>query len=247
MNILLALDSKSNQEITHFLSQFQKDTYTCVTDGESAINFIINQRPDIILLDLILPKKDGFAVLDFVNSKLLGKKPLIIIISALIDNNFIKKALMLGVAEYMIKPINLNILKFHIDKFKSSTNNHNIKNNQTNHIEEYVSNLLISIGVPPQLNGYAYLRKAIILAIENQEYIKNVTKKLYPEIAKIFGTTASKVERAIRNAIEIAWNSDKYENINTIFGYKVYGGNYKPTNTELVALISDRIALVYNY
>ena len=161
------------------------------------------------------------------------------------ENSFIKKALMLGATDYIVKPIDYNVLKYHLDYYKASTNTLNNTNRKLNSIDEFVSNLLISIGIPPQLKGYSYLREAIILTFENKTYKDNITKKLYPKIAEIFETTSSKVERAIRNAIEIAWNTERYENINTIFGYKVYEGKYRPTNAELFALISDRIKLVY--
>ena len=193
-------------------------------------------------MDMILQGLDGFKVLEAVGKE----KSKIIVQSALSMDGFINKAINLGAKYYCIKPFDVNTLKDRVNDVLN-VDNGNTKvffySFSPNHIEEKITNIFITVGIPAHIKGYQFLREAIKLAIANPEIINSITKKLYPTIAEKYDTSASKVERAIRHAIEVAWNRGKIENINTIFGLKIYNRNEKPTNGELIALIADKMLM----
>ncbi len=224
-------------------------------DVENALNFVKNNSVDVIISDIVLPKEDGFSFLNKLNLLNLEKAPKVIILSALSNDNFISKALSLGASYYMVKPCDYSTLKVRVMEFaKNKFNNENsvvsystqtstinpIKNKQ---LEERISNIFITVGIPAHIKGYQFLREAIKMAIDNPEIINSITKKLYPSIAERFDTSSSKVERAIRHAIEVAWNRGKIENINNLFGIRVYTNNEKPTNGEFIALVADKMLI----
>ena len=156
------------------------------------------------------------------------------------------KAISMGVSYYINKPCTTNSVTERIkDVFslKAPTNNDSDKRNKSRVIDEKISNIFITVGIPAHIKGYQFLREAIKMAIDTPEIINSITKKLYPAIAEKYDTSASKVERAIRHAIEVAWNRGKIENINSIFGLKVYTSNEKPTNGEFIALVADKMLL----
>ena len=166
------------------------------------------------------------------------------VLSSLSLEGFITKALNLGVSYYMIKPFNIEVLK---ERLKDILNDKELKSNvftkKSKNLEEKITNIFITVGIPAHIKGYQFLREAIKMAIDSPDIINSITKKLYPQIAEKFETSASKVERAIRHAIEVAWNRGKIENINTLFGVKVYSNNEKPTNGEFIALVADKMLL----
>lgn len=228
------------------------------TDGLSAVSDIERLRPDIVLLDIILPELDGFGVMEEVR----GPKPKFLVMSALSQESFINKSMRLGADYYILKPFSFEVLKNRImdmsSDAKSNMHNRSImdsvmndfksavpssKNPKNRTMEERITNIFITVGIPAHIKGYQFLREAIKLAIDNPEIINCITKKLYPSIADRFATSASKVERAIRHAIEVAWNRGKIENINSLFGVKVYSNNEKPTNGEFIALVADKMLI----
>ena len=207
------------------------------SDGEEVTNSVIKLQPDILVMEVMLSKLDGFAV--FEKIKVLKEKtPKVIFISSLSHSGFVTKALQMGASYFMIKPINAENLESRINEILS--NNHSQENRQ---LDEKISNIFISIGIPAHIKGYQFLREAVKLAVEEPEIISSITKKLYPTIAERFDTSSSKVERGMRLAIEVAWNRGKIENINNIFGLKIYNRNEKPTNGELIALIADKMLM----
>ena len=207
------------------------------SDGEEVTNSVIKLQPDILVIEVMLSKLDGFAV--FEKIKVLKEKtPKVIFISSLSHSGFVTKALQMGASYFMIKPINAENLESRINEILS--NNHSQENRQ---LDEKISNIFISIGIPAHIKGYQFLREAVKLAVEEPEIISSITKKLYPTIAERFDTSSSKVERGMRHAIEVAWNRGKIENINNIFGLKIYNRNEKPTNGELIALIADKMLM----
>ena len=193
-------------------------------------------------MDIVLQHCDGFKVLEEVAN--LNSK--IIIQSSLSIDGFINKAISLGASYYCIKPFDVETLKERLDDLlnqNSAVKNIIYNNKISNHIEEKITNIFITVGIPAHIKGYQFLREAIKLAIANPEIINSITKKLYPTIALKYDTSASKVERAIRHAIEVAWNRGKIENINNLFGIKVYSSNEKPTNGEFIALVADKMLI----
>lgn len=207
------------------------------SDGEEVVNSVTKLQPDVLVMEVMLSKLDGFAV--FEKIKVLKEKtPKVIFVSSLSHSGFVTKALQMGASYFMIKPINAENLESRINEILS--NNLSQENRQ---LDEKISNIFISIGIPAHIKGYQFLREAVKLAVEEPEIISSITKKLYPTIAERFETSSSKVERGMRHAIEVAWNRGKIENINNIFGLKIYNRNEKPTNGELIALIADKMLM----
>ena len=227
------------------------------TDGLQALTLIREKEPDVVLLDLIMPKLDGLEVLQKINQeKNLKKKPAFIIISAIGQENITEDAFSLGASYYIMKPFDnevvLNKVR-QIQKDKRTKLLHakhpmvaeNPAEYMTQNLETDVTNIIHEIGVPAHIKGYQYLRDAIIMSVENRDVINSITKVLYPTIAKMNQTTPSRVERAIRHAIEVAWSRGKMYTINELFGYTINTGKGKPTNSEFIALISDKMRLEY--
>ncbi|MDR2201301.1 MAG: sporulation transcription factor Spo0A [Clostridiales bacterium] len=236
-----------NAEFTKELSDFlsSSDNYEVVgaaSDGMKGLELFNRLKPDVMILDLVMPQMDGFSVLERVVKG--GSK--IIVVSALSQDTFVAKAMSLGADYYMMKPVSLSNLKERIDEtlapktVKPVTVTKLVRNNS---LEEKITNIFITVGIPAHIKGYHFLREAIKMAIDNPEIINSITKRLYPEVAGRFDTSPSKVERAIRHAIEVAWNRGKIENINSLFGVRVYNRNEKPTNGEFIALVADKMLL----
>lgn len=244
-SVLIANEkNEETKEISQKLTN-EKDMIVHTTaSGREALELIANNHYDLIISDLVLAEVDGFEVIE--RAKDIDKNVKIIVLSALSSETFIKKATKLGVNYYMLKPINVNILiKRVCDLFEEEKANNLLisKTDSEKEIEEKITNIFITVGIPAHIKGYQFLREAIKLAMENPDIINSITKKLYPSIAQRFETSASKVERAIRHAIEVAWSRGKIENINNVFGLTVYSNNEKPTNGEFIALVADKMLL----
>ena len=230
-------------------------------DGEEAYNVIKTKEPDVVLLDIVMPKLDGLGVLDRVNhDKTIKKHPTFIMISAIGQEKITEDAFELGADYYIMKPFNRDVIldKIHRvcrGRIKAAGAVHtDVKKVQPyldketyieQNLETDVTQMLHEIGIPAHIKGYQYLRDAIILSVSDKEMLGSVTKILYPTIAKKRQTTSSRVERAIRHAIEVAWSRGKMDTINDLFGYTVSTGKGKPTNSEFIALIVDKICLDY--
>jgi two-component system response regulator (stage 0 sporulation protein A) len=215
-------------------------------NGVAALELFPSLKPDIVLLDLVMPQMDGFSVLERINKE----NSKIIVISALSQDTFISKAMNLGADYYMMKPVSFPNLSDRLKEIlnpaipKVSPPSLNTKRLiRHGSLDEKITNIFITVGIPAHIKGYHFLREAIKMAVDNPEIINNITKRLYPDVAERFQTTPSKVERAIRHAIEVAWNRGKIENINSLFGIRVYGHNEKPTNGEFIALVADKMLL----
>lgn len=220
-----------------------------------AIDYISDNDVDIVITDIVIPNADGFDLVAEIKRLGLAKDIKVIIVSALSGEGFIQKAFSMGVSYYMLKPVNYELLESRIldvlkDEFINSTASPSIGQNNTflskpksKQLDERITNIFITVGIPAHIKGYQFLREAIKMAIDSPEIINSITKKLYPSIASKFDTSASKVERAIRHAIEVAWNRGKIENINSLFGIRVYGNNEKPTNGEFIALVADKMLI----
>lgn len=210
-------------------------------DGKVAIDLLKENDFDLLILDLVLPGVDGFEVIE--SAKEIDKGIEIIVMSALASDIFVKKATTLGVSYFMLKPISLDVLMKRVNDILNESIQVENKTFSSKEIEEKITNIFITVGIPAHIKGYQFLREAIKLSMGNPEIINSITKKLYPSIAEKFETSASKVERAIRHAIEVAWNRGKIENINSVFGLTVYSNNEKPTNGEFIALVADKMLL----
>ena len=213
-----------------------------VTSVAEAMNCIQNSPVDLVITDIVLKEEDGFELLSKISA--LSHKPKVVVVSAISQEGFIAKAVQMGASYYMIKPYKSEILIRRIKELMESTDVYESEEiKMLKNLDEKISNIFITVGIPPHIKGYQFLREAIKMAIRQPDIINSITKKLYPSIAEKYETSSSKVERAIRHAIEVAWNRGKIENINALFGVKVYSNNEKPTNGEFIALVADKMLL----
>ena len=245
--ILLVDDSLETMESlkTELHKRSEFEVVGMETNADEALKKIDSLKPDVVICDVILKGTDGFSMMEKMQKN--GSESKVIVLSCLSQDSFILKAMSLGASYYMIKPCNVDALCERINDvlFGSSEvrQNNDFDKKQMKLLEEKITNIFITVGIPAHIKGYQFLREAIKMAIDNPDIINSITKKLYPAIANKFETSASKVERAIRHAIEVAWNRGKIENINTLFGVKVYSNNEKPTNGEFIALVADKMLL----
>ncbi len=226
-------------------------------NGEEVCDLIRTKEPDIVLLDIVMPKLDGLGVMDRINrDQSLRKHPFFIIVSAIGQQTVTEDAFRLGASYYIMKPFDKEALVSRIKMVRdfNKTNTaqmHMIsgpdsqQKNSPPNLESIVTDMIHEIGVPAHIKGYQYLREAIIMSVNDIDMLNSITKILYPTIAKKFQTTSSRVERAIRHAIEVAWSRGKMDTIDELFGYTIHNGKGKPTNSEFIALIADKIRLDY--
>lgn len=213
-------------------------------DGEEGLDIVKRVNPDFLLLGIILKNADGFAVMEKIKD--LGLKVKTVVISSFTSESVITRALSSGAVYYIAKPYKSEILKNRLIELSGGkTADENLQGieKRKNTLDERISKIFISVGIPPHIKGYSYLREGVKMAVETPDIINNITKKLYPKIGEKYQTSASKVERAIRHAIEVAWNRGRIETINSMLGIRAYVGNEKPTNGEFIALIADKMLL----
>ena len=213
------------------------------TDGEATIRMITERTPDILVLDMMLSKKDGISVLKTIST--METVPTVIATSGFVTNYVANAAASLGVRYLCQKPCAMEDLVEHIKEFRGGENLRHfpMRNTGSQSIENMVTGIIHEIGVPAHIKGYQYLREAIIIAVNDMDVINAITKVLYPQVAKTFQTTPSRVERAIRHAIEVAWDRGDLDTLQRFFGYTVSNTKGKPTNSEFIALIADKLQL----
>ena len=242
---LLQGTKEQNQELGEkFLETEQYEIVGESVEGISAIPAIEEKKPNILITDLVLKGYDGISVITKVKELKLPIK--IVVLSALMSEDVVARSINAGADYFMAKPYNFNILLERLDSLgaKSETPVKEIVENlHSMSLEEKISRIFINVGIPPHIKGYSFLREGVVMAVKDPEIINNITKKLYPQIGEKYNTTSSKVERAIRHAIEVAWNRGRIESINSILGVRAYIGADKPTNGEFIALIADKMLL----
>ena len=211
-------------------------------DGEQAIHMVQQLKPDVLVLDLMLAKKDGLGVLKSISG--MDKAPITLATSGFITEYVAGAAANLGVRYLMLKPCDMAALVERLEEIRGATQHPAApKRNDKTGIETMVTGIIHEIGVPAHIKGYQYLREAIIIAVNGMDVINAITKVLYPQVAKTFQTTPSRVERAIRHAIEVAWDRGDLDTLQRFFGYTVSNTKGKPTNSEFIALIADKLQL----
>ena len=226
-------------------------------DGVEAYELIKTAEPDVVLLDIVMPKMDGLGVMEKVNKdSTIKKHPAFIMISAIGQEKITEDAFRLGADYYIMKPFDNDMV---ISRIKDVKNRNVARQSEVRKVQPYekreelkernleadVTAIIHEIGVPAHIKGYQYLREAIIMSVNDIDMLNSITKILYPTIAKKFQTTPSRVERAIRHAIEVAWSRGKMDTIDALFGYTIHAGKGKTTNSEFIALIADKIRLEY--
>ena len=213
-------------------------------DGQAIFDAIKTEAPDVVIIDAVLPHLDAIELMKRTSAGIY-KKPKFIVSTAY-DNPFMEKQLMEnGASFYMLKPYEMKTLADRILAVCGSGGILISKNSETEDMEVIITDIIHQIGVPAHIKGYHYLREAILLSVYDSEMLESVTKVLYPTVAKKFSTTSSRVERAIRHAIEIAWDRGDIDTLNAFFGYTVNTGKGKPTNSEFIALITDKLRLKF--
>jgi len=253
ITILMADDNREFCDaITGFIEkQADMEVVHVAHDGMEAYNQIQALKPDIAIIDGVMPKLDGLGVLEKLNLiNAADYAPICIILSAITQDKITQKAMELGAEYYIAKPFDLDSLVMRIRQLKELIKNPIQKGtsfrNQRGRelsLETKITGILHEIGVPAHIRGYHYMREAIMMAVEDLDILNYITKELYPTIAKKCNTTPSRVERAIRHAIEVAWSRGKVEIIDSMFGYTISNHKGKPTNSEFIALIADRLRL----
>ena len=212
-------------------------------DGEQAVRMVTERKPNMLVLDMMLAKKDGIGVLKAIST--MERKPVVLATSGFVTEYVASAAANLGVRYLMLKPCDLTALVERMEEARGGDLLHlsATGRNKAGNIETLVTNIIHEIGAPAHIKGYQYLREAIIIAVGDMDVINAITKVLYPQVAKTFQTTPSRVERAIRHAIEVAWDRGDLDTLQRFFGYTVSNTKGKPTNSEFIALIADKLQL----
>ena len=251
IRVMLADD---NQSILQLLQDFfarkgDIDVVAAVSDGTEIASALQQHRPDILIMDIIMPRRDGFMALEEIRSLPAQQRPKVIVLTGLSRDDFIMRAISLGASYYMVKPFDLHLLHSRILE---------VAGQKAQVIEpapaelpaieetpdERITNLFLTLGIPAHIKGYQYLREAVLMVLDNRDIINRITKELYPGIARRFDTSASKVERAMRHAIEVAWSRGRLDTVNRMYGCRVFDAMDKPTNGEFISCVAEKIAPV---
>ncbi|MBU3189637.1 sporulation transcription factor Spo0A [Clostridium bowmanii] len=260
INIIIVEDNKEFRNLLNEYILLQEDIVVTgiAEDGEEALKLIEDKKPDLVVLDMIMPKLDGLGVLEKLNSMNLDSMPRIIVLSALGQDKITQRAMSLGADYYIVKPFDLQVL---VERIRQLVNdgiyigdvkkvipyfdNSEIKINKIESTDRItkITNIIHQIGIPAHIKGYMFLREAIDMVVDDIGLLSAVTKELYPSIGKKFNTTPSRVERAMRHAIDVAWSRGQIETINKIFGYTVQNEKGRPTNSEFIAMVADKLRL----
>ena len=257
IRVLLADDNKDFCDVvsTYLDKQDDIEIIAVAHDGIDTFNKIRELKPDIVVIDSIMPRLDGLGVLEKIQKH--GdqmQKPTCIMLSAINQEKITQRAIELGADYYIVKPFDMDSLVIRIRQLKAPKTlddksgksvviGSNSEKTSAYDLEAKVTNILHEIGVPAHIRGYHYMREAIIMSVNDMDVLNYITKELYPAIAKKCNTTPSRVERAIRHAIEVAWSRGKIDSIDSLFGYTINTHKGKPTNSEFIALIADRLRL----
>ena len=250
-----------NRELVGLLSEYigaQEDMEVTgqAYNGQECLNIVEDTKPDVVVLDIIMPHLDGLAVLQKLNASELRPRPKVIMLTAFGQEDVTKKAVNLGASYYVLKPFDMETLIANIREVSGEeptliqnqqqstlSERTELKKEPEINLSQSITNIIHEIGVPAHIKGYMYLREAITMVYHDIELLGSITKILYPDIAKKFNTTSSRVERAIRHAIEVAWSRGNYESISRMFGYTINVSKAKPTNSEFIAMVADKLRL----
>lgn len=259
ISVLIADDNKEFCSILNDYLLNQKDIVVTgiAKDSREALELIQQKQPDLVVLDIIMPHLDELGVLEKLNGMDLDKMPRVIVLSAVGQDKITQQAITLGADYYVVKPFDMDIFTKRIREMFNTQDVETKRRSVSTQVverkaaatsrgpidlETEITSIIHEIGVPAHIKGYMYLREAITMVVNDMELLSAVTKELYPSIAKKYNTTASRVERAIRHAIEVAWGRGQVDAINKLFGYTIHNEKGKPTNSEFIAIIADKIS-----
>lgn len=248
MKVIVADDNADFCELLrqHLTEKENIQVVGTASDGFELIAMTSEKQPDVIITDALLPRKDGLAAIRAIDQLQLKKRPAFFVVSSFSSDSMVNEAMNMAVSYFTVKPCDLQDLAARVSQ-------HNVVEgkfappqkaiDKDLDIEMRVTQIIHDIGVPAHIKGYQYLRESIIMTVNDMEIINAITKVLYPTVAKRYKTTSSRVERAIRHAIEVAWDRGNVETLNSFFGYTVSNVKGKPTNSEFISMIADRIRL----
>ena len=249
LKIVIADDSTElGQNCAKALIGYGMEVVLCQKDGQQVLNAGRAQKPDVVLADVFMPNLDIIGVLNGIRDMDGKERPMVMAMSSFDNPRLEKETLDAGASYYFLKPFDINTMAVRIIQLSGWKNEISpvvVKDNVVTdpELELMVTEIIHQIGVPAHIKGYHYLREAIILSVKNSDIINSVTKLLYPTVAKTYNTTSSRVERAIRHAIEVAWDRGDIDVLNSYFGYTIQNDRGKPTNSEFIAMISDKLRL----
>ena len=260
ITVLIADDNKDFCDIIsqYLAKQEDIEVVGVANDGMEALDLVHKTQPDVVVLDIIMPHLDGLGVLERLNDDNIEKFPKVIILSAVGQDKITQRAIALGADYYIVKPFDLEVFVQRIRELtmtdymdagplpsvSSASAGAGVSDtDRERSLEADITNIIHEIGVPAHIKGYQYLREAITMVVNNIELLSGITKELYPGIARKFNTTPSRVERAIRHAIEVAWSRGRVDTINKLFGYTVHDEKGKPTNGEFIAMVADKLRM----
>ena len=257
METVCVVVAEDNVQLRDMVAQYLAeqsgiDVAGTASNGLEALQLIEEKEPDVLICDMIMPQMDGYGVLERLQSMKLARKPGVIALTALGRDDFIARAINLGVHYYMVKPFDFAMLAQRVFEAAGEDRKADMlcmrmqkeeQGTASESLEERIANLFLTVGIPAHIKGYQFLREAVRMVIDQPDMMGRITKELYPGIARRFGTTSSKVERAIRHAIEVAWNRGRIEALDEAFGKNVCSLDDKPTNGEFIALVADRLSV----
>ncbi|NLK44679.1 MAG: sporulation transcription factor Spo0A [Tissierellia bacterium] len=256
IKIVIADDNREFCEILNrLISSYEEfEVIGIAKDGVEALQIVESEKPDVLILDIIMPHLDGLEVLERLQNLEGDYFPKIIVLSAVGQDKITQRAIELGAHYYVVKPFDFQVFVKRLKQISATDFTSNIKDSKEvypvnkpqqteSNLEARITKIIHEIGIPAHIKGYLYLREAITMVVEDMDFLGAITKELYPTIASKYNTTASRVERAIRHAIEVAWTRGRIDTINQLFGYTVNNSKGKPTNSEFIALIADKLRL----
>lgn len=259
IRVMLADD---NQSILRLLAEYfsgreEIELVGMVSDGTEIFEAVCEKQPDILVMDIIMPRRDGFMALEELARLEEEKRPRVIVLTGLSRDDFIMRAIRLGASYYMVKPFDMELLCERIveiagqeqrDKDEAEAGRLDggraMPPTPQDSADEQITNLFLTLGIPAHIKGYAYLREAVHMVLSDRSVLSRITKELYPGVARRFDTSASKVERAMRHAIEVAWARGRMDSANRIYGCKLFDAMDKPTNGEFISCVSEKIRTV---
>ncbi|MEG0546892.1 MAG: sporulation transcription factor Spo0A [Oscillospiraceae bacterium] len=246
LRVLLAEEGNEfGQMCAGVLRSYGCDVKMVAKNGTEVLMGVQKDCPDVVLMDAFMSSLDALGTLKQIKNIKFDKKPLVMVMSSVDNQRFEQEVLAAGADYYFLKPFDMEMMAERVTQMTGWSTNTiaDIQNANSNDLEVIVSEIMHQIGVPAHIKGYQYLREAIILSIKNNDMMNSVTKVLYPTVAKTFATTSSRVERAIRHAIEVAWDRGDVDVLSSYFGYTIQNSRGKPTNSEFIAMISDKLRL----
>jgi two-component system response regulator (stage 0 sporulation protein A) len=251
IRVLLADDNREFAELLreYLASQDDMDVIGVAYNGNEVLEKLEKDVPDVLVLDIIMPHLDGLGVLEQIQERGIKPVPKIMMLTAFGQENITQRAVELGAAYYILKPFDMDVLAHRIRQMKgqpsapTTIKSINPQSNRTNNLDANITSVIHEIGVPAHIKGYLYLREAITMVYNEVELLGAITKTLYPRIAEKYSTTPSRVERAIRHAIEVAWSRGNMESIRNLFGYTINVTKAKPTNSEFIAMVADKLRI----